>query len=134
MAQIYRLRKTARYRERHATYRHTRPTTVAIGERRKPDPQGRPGFLRVDTVHQGDQDGGKGLYHINGSEFINSTVSRLLNKLLVEQTKSRPRHSRVSRQRRSPLSQFSVGPREGAQTPPFPWTPSLLNEKMLLWD
>ena len=137
VAQIYRLRKTARYRERHATYQHTRPTAVTIGERRKPDPQGRPGFLRVDTVHQGDQDGGKGLYHINavdevtqwqvvgatahiseawllpvleamleqfpflirgfhsdnGSEFINSTVSRLLNKLLVEQTKSRPRHS-----------------------------------------
>jgi len=137
VAQIYRVRKTLRYRERHATYQHTRPTTVAIGERRKPDPQGRPGFLRVDTVHQGDLDGVKGLYHINavdevtqwqvvgatphiseawllpvleamleqfpfrirgfhsdnGSEFINSTVSTLLNKLLIEQTKSRPRHS-----------------------------------------
>ena len=137
IAQIYRLRRSARYRERHATYQHTRPSPVAIGERRKPDPQGRPGYLRVDTVHQGDQDGIKGLYHINavdevtqwqvvgatphiseawllpvlkamldqfpfrirgfhsdtGSEFINSTVSQLLNKLLVEQTKSRPRHS-----------------------------------------
>jgi hypothetical protein len=92
--------------------------------------------LRVDKVHQGDQQG-KGLYHINavdevtqwqvvgaapqiaeaflipvledmleqfpfhihgfhsdnGSEFINHTVARLLNKLLIEQTKSRPRHS-----------------------------------------
>lgn len=137
VAQIYRLRRSARYRQRHATYQHTRPSPVAIGERRKPDPQGRPGYLRVDTVHQGDQDGVKGLYHINavdevtqwqvigatpyiseawllpvleamlhqfpfrirgfhsdnGSEFINSTVSQLLNKLLVEQTKSRPRHS-----------------------------------------
>ena len=27
------------------------------------------------------------------SEFINHTVAKLLNKLLVEQTKSRPRHS-----------------------------------------
>ena len=27
--------------------------------------QRRPGFLRVDTVHQGDRDGSKGLYHIN---------------------------------------------------------------------
>ncbi len=29
----------------------------------------------------------------NGSEYINHTVADLLNKLLVEQTKSRPRHS-----------------------------------------
>ena len=137
VAQIYRLRKSVRYRERHAIYQHTRPTQVAIGERRKPNPQGRPGYLRIDTVHQGDLDGVKGLYHINavdevtqwqivgatqhiseawlmpvlkamleqfpfrirgfhsdnGSEFINQTVSALLNKLLIEQTKSRPRHS-----------------------------------------
>ena len=38
---------------------------IGIGERRKPDPQGRPGFLRVDTVHQGDWEGVKGVYHIN---------------------------------------------------------------------
>jgi transposase InsO family protein len=137
VAQIYRLRKSACYRTIHLTYHHTRPTPVAIGERRKPDPQGRPGYLRVDTVHQGDLDGVKGLYHINavdevtqwqivgatpyiseawlmpvleamlaqfpfqirgfhsdnGSEFINTTVSKLLNKLLIEQTKSRPRRS-----------------------------------------
>jgi transposase InsO family protein len=137
VAQIYRLRKTQGYRQRHATYQHTRPAALAIGERRKPDPQGRPGFLRVDTVHQGDLDGAKGLYHLNavdevtqwqvvgatphiseawllpvleamleqfpfrirgfhsdnGSEFVNHTVSALLNKLLIEQTKSRPRHS-----------------------------------------
>jgi transposase InsO family protein len=29
----------------------------------------------------------------NGSEFINHTIAALLNKLLIEQTKSRPRHS-----------------------------------------
>src|SRR6202035_495748 len=34
-----------------------------------------------------------GFHSDNGSEFINHTVARLLNKLLVEQTKSRPRHS-----------------------------------------
>jgi hypothetical protein len=28
-----------------------------------------------------------------GSEFINHTVGRLLNKLMIEQTRSRPRHS-----------------------------------------
>ena len=138
VAQMYRLRKSSTYRKRHITYQPTRPTQVAIGERRKPDPQGRPGYLRVDTVHQGDrEDGVKGFYHINvvdevtqwqvvgatehiseawlmpvlaaileqfpfrirgfhsdnGSEFINHTVAKLLEKLVVEQTKSRPRHS-----------------------------------------
>ena len=137
VAQLYRLRKSRRYRELRLAYQPTRPTKVSIGERRRPDPQGRPGYLRVDTVHQGDQDGSKGVYHINavdevtqwqvvgataqiseawllpvleamlqqfpfrirgfhsdnGSEFINHTVAKLLNKLLVEQTKSRPRHS-----------------------------------------
>jgi transposase InsO family protein len=137
VAQLYRLRKSRTYRHRRVAYQPTRPTQVAIGERRKPDPQGRPGYLRVDTVHQGDLDGVKGLYHINavdevtqwqvvgataqiseawlmpvleaileqfpfriqgfhsdnGSEFINHTVAQMLNKLLIEQTKSRPRHS-----------------------------------------
>src|SRR5712692_9764572 len=137
VAQLYRLRKNRTYRQRRVAYQPTRPTAVAIGERRKPDPQGRPGYLRVDTVHQGDLDGVKGLFHINavdevtqwqvvgataqiseawlmpvleamleqfpfcirgfhsdnGSEFINHTVAQMLNKLLVEQTKSRPRHS-----------------------------------------
>jgi len=137
VAQLYRLRKSRAYRQRRIAYQPTRPTQVAIGERRRPDPQGRPGYLRVDTVHQGDREGIKGLYHINavdevtqwqvvgataqiseawlmpvleamlqqfpfrirgfhsdnGSEFINHTVARLLNKLLVDQTKSRPRHS-----------------------------------------
>jgi transposase InsO family protein len=136
VAQLYRLRKSRTYRKRRVVYQATRPTKVAIGERRAPRPEGRPGYLRVDTVHQGDWDGGKGVYHINavdevtqwqvvgaagqiseaalkpvleamieqfpfrirgfhsdnGSEFINHTVARLLNKLLIEQTKSRPRH------------------------------------------
>jgi transposase InsO family protein len=134
---IYNLRKSRVYRERIITFQKTRPVKVTIGERRRPDPQGRPGYLRIDTVHQGDLEGVKGVYHVNavdevtqwqvvgaaayiseawlipvlkamllqfpfqiigfhsdnGSEFINHTVAQLLNKLLVEQTKSRPRHS-----------------------------------------
>jgi len=35
----------------------------------------------------------RGFHSDNGSEFINYQVSGLLNKLLIEQTKSRPRHS-----------------------------------------
>jgi transposase InsO family protein len=137
VAHLYNLRKHARYRERLLNYTKTRPTAVSIGERRKPQPQGQPGFLRLDTVHQGDGPEGKGVYHINavdevtqwqiagatpriseaylepvlehmlrqfpfrilgfhsdnGSEFINKTVAQLLEKLRVEQTKSRPRQS-----------------------------------------
>jgi hypothetical protein len=137
VAQLYRLRGSRAYRERRIKYQATRPTQVSIGERRKPEPGGRPGYLRIDTVHQGDQDGVKGVFHINavdevtqwevvgsveqiseafllpmlkamlaqfpfhirgfhsdnGSEYINHMVAELLNKLLIEQTKSRPRHS-----------------------------------------
>jgi len=137
VAHLYRLRNTAAYRKRNTSYQPTRPTPVPIGERRKPRPQGLPGYLRIDTVHQGDQDGHKGLYHINavdevtqweivaatpqiselwllpvleailqqfpfkirgfhsdnGSEFINYNVARLLEKLLIEQTRSRPHRS-----------------------------------------
>ncbi len=52
MAHLYNLRQQPRYRERRLHYVKTRPTAVAIGERRCPDPQGQPGYLRVDTVHQ----------------------------------------------------------------------------------
>ena len=69
-AQIYRLRATAAYRKRNATYEPTRPTVIAIGERRRPEPNGRPGFLRIDTVHQGDFDGLKGVYHINAVDEV----------------------------------------------------------------
>jgi transposase InsO family protein len=137
VAQLYRLRQTQAYRKQRLVYQPTRPTPVSIGERRRPEPNGRPGYLRVDTVHQGDLDKIKGVYHINavdevtqwqvvgaveqiseaylipileamleqfpfrirgfhsdnGSEFINGRVAKLLEKLLIEQTKSRPRHS-----------------------------------------
>ena len=133
VAQLYRFRNSEAYRKKNTSYQPTRPTPIPIGERRKPRPQGRPGYLRIDTVHQGDRDGVKGIYHINavdevtqweivaatpqiserwliplleqlleqfpfairgfhsdnGSEFINYTVARLLEKLLIEQTKSR---------------------------------------------
>ena len=70
VAQIYRFRKTAEYRKRNNTYQPTPPTPVSIGDRRRPDPGGQPGYLRVDTVHQGDQDGRKGLYHINAVDEV----------------------------------------------------------------
>lgn len=136
VAHIYNLRGTRQYLSRTKFFTKTKPTSVKIGERRKPDPEGKPGYLRVDTVHQGDMDKEKGVYHINmvdeitqweivvavekiseeylkpvleealkqfpfriqgfhsdnGSEYINHIVAKLLNKLLIHQTKSRARH------------------------------------------
>jgi len=59
VAHLYNLRRSAHYRKLAAKWEPTKPSTIAIGERRRPDPQGRPGFLRVDTVHQGDWEGAK---------------------------------------------------------------------------
>jgi len=58
------------YRKRVGVYQTTQATAVSIGERRRPEPQGRPGYLRVDTVHQGDWDGAKGVYHINAVDAV----------------------------------------------------------------
>jgi hypothetical protein len=60
VAHIYNLRKSRPYREKRAFYQKTRPVPVAIGKRWRPEPEGRPGRLRVDTVHQGELDGVKG--------------------------------------------------------------------------
>jgi hypothetical protein len=135
VAHIYNLRGTRVYSTSSLTYTKTNPTSIPIGMRMKPRPLGQPGFIRVDSVHQGDKDKEKGVYHINlvdevtqaevvvtvegiseyflspvleealtqfpfviinfhsdnGSEYLNKTVARLLNKLAIEQTKSRSR-------------------------------------------
>lgn len=67
---LYNLRNSMGYRRQAAVFEPTRPSAVSIGERRRPDPQGRPGYLRVDTVHQGDWDGAKGVYHINAVDTV----------------------------------------------------------------
>jgi hypothetical protein len=66
VAQIYNIRNSTAYRQLNKTYTKTKPTVLRhIGERRKPYPNGNPGFIRVDTVHQGDNEKEKGVYHIN---------------------------------------------------------------------
>ena len=70
VAHLYNLRASARYRNQAAVFEPTQSTTAAIGQRRKPDPQGRPGYVRVDTVHQGDSAGTKGVYHINAVDAV----------------------------------------------------------------
>lgn len=135
VSHIYNLRETRQYTSKSLTYTKTNPVSIPIGMRMKPRPMGKPGYIRVDSVHQGDRDKEKGVYHINlvdevtqaevvvtvegiseyflvplleealaqfpfrivnfhsdnGSEYINKTVARLLNKLMIEQTKSRSR-------------------------------------------
>ena len=137
VSHLYNLRKSNTYQRRRRHFTKTRSKASAIGQRRKPQPNGEPGYIRVDTVHQGDLDRIKGVYHINavdevtqfevisstqkiseqflipiliqmleqfpfvikgfhadnGSEYINRSVVEMLNKLLIELTKSRARHS-----------------------------------------
>lgn len=134
---LYNLRQHKTYQAKRGAFDKTRPTEVNIGERRKPAPDGCPGYLRVDSVHQGDLDGIKGVYLINavdevtqfqavfaveriseayllpvleammdafpfvirsfhsdnGSEYINHQLAKLLEKLRIEQTKSRSRQT-----------------------------------------
>jgi hypothetical protein len=67
---IYNLRRSAAYRKIRVRVAHTQGSKVSIGERRRPDPQGRPGYLRVDTVHQGEHDGQAGVYHLNAFDTV----------------------------------------------------------------
>ena len=137
VSHLYNLRASEPYRKLRIVCRGTRASPVVIGIRKAPAPQGVPGYIRIDTVHQGDQDGMKGVYHINavdiitqwelvaavqhiseayllpvialllngfpftirgfhsdgGSEFVNYETAKLLDKLRVEFTRSRPRHT-----------------------------------------
>ena len=71
VAHLYNLRATPRYQDCRVSWQGTRPGKgVAIGVRRAPRPQGRAGFIRIDSVHQGDQDGIKGVYHINAVDCV----------------------------------------------------------------
>ncbi|MEX1165503.1 MAG: DDE-type integrase/transposase/recombinase [Hydrogenophaga sp.] len=137
VSHLYNLRKTAGYQKLRVSFTKTRAVCNPIGVRKAPRPNGRAGWVRIDSVHQGDLDGVKGVYHItcvdsasqwqvqacvegiseayllpvlaaviaqfpfeiegfhsdNGSEYINHKVAKMLEKLRIEQTKSRSRHS-----------------------------------------
>ena len=70
VAHLYNLRKSTTYLRQRRHQDKTRPKTSHIGERRKPQPDGKPGYLRIDTVHQGDWDKQKGVYHINAVDEV----------------------------------------------------------------
>ncbi len=66
VSHLYNLRKSKPYQRCRRQFNKTRSKPSVIGVRRKPAPDGQPGYIRVDTVHQGDLDKIKGVYHING--------------------------------------------------------------------
>ena len=70
ISHLYNLRHSTPYQQQRRHVEKTRPSRSTIGERRKPHPAGQPGFLRIDTVHQGDWDKQKGVYHINAIDEV----------------------------------------------------------------
>ena len=70
VAHLYNLRKSKPYLRQRYTLEKTRPKVALIGERKKPQANGQPGFIRIDTVHQGDLDKQKGVYHINAVDEV----------------------------------------------------------------
>jgi len=85
---LYNLRRREGYQRRRQVWTKTRPVSIAIGERRAPAPNNRPGYLRVDSVHQGDQDGIKGVYHVNTVDCVTqyegvATCERISEAFLI---------------------------------------------------
>lgn len=157
VSHIYNLRKTFLYHQHAAVFTKTKGPKNTLGIRHKPEPNGKPGYIRIDSVHQGDLltnessnngndsndqndqnnrcESKKGVYHINfvdevtqwefvacvpticdrdmlpvlenilalfpfviiefhadnGSEYINKLVAKMLNRLSIYLSKSRPR-------------------------------------------
>jgi transposase InsO family protein len=88
VAHLYNLRQRPSYQHQRQVWTKTRPTGIPIGERRAPAPNNRPGYLRVDSVHQGDQDGIKGVYHINAVDCVTqyegvATCERISEAFLI---------------------------------------------------
>jgi transposase InsO family protein len=88
VAHLYNLRQQTGYQRHRRVWTKTRPVTVAIGERRAPAPNNQPGYLRVDSVHQGDQDSIKGVYHINTVDCVTqyegvATCERISEAFLI---------------------------------------------------
>lgn len=70
VSHLYNLRGSRPYQNKRRHWTRTNPTGIPIGKRRAPQPNGMPGYIRIDSVHQGDQDGVKGVYHINAVDCV----------------------------------------------------------------
>ena len=93
VSHIYNLRKSKVYQHCRRKFTKTQSTRVSIGERCKPRPNGEPGHLRVDSVHQGDMDGKKGVYHINATDEVTQweivvTVERISEQFMLPALRS----------------------------------------------
>ena len=88
ISHVYNLRRSDGYRRQRRHFDKASAVRSQIGERRKPAPEGQPGYLRVDTVHQGDLDGIKGVYHINAVDEVTQfqcvfSVERISERFLI---------------------------------------------------
>lgn len=70
VSHLYNLRRSKTYQRQRCTLTKTRPKSAPIAQRRKPTPNNQPGYIRIDSVHQGDQDKRKGVYHINAVDEV----------------------------------------------------------------
>ena len=70
VSHLYNLRGNKQYQNKRRHWTKTNPTGTPIGKRRAPQPNGIPGYIRIDSVHQGDQDSVKGVYHINAVDCV----------------------------------------------------------------
>lgn len=87
VSHLYNLRQSTTYQRQRCTLTKTQPTSTPIGQRRKPTPNHQPGYLRIDSVHQGDQDKRKGVYHINAVDEVTQfqivvTVARITEEFM----------------------------------------------------
>ena len=74
VAHLYNLRAKPLYQQRRVHYSKTKTRPSTIGVRRAPAPEGRPGYIRIDTVHQGDHDGRKAR---GGRVFLDKKSSQI---------------------------------------------------------
>jgi hypothetical protein len=70
VSHLYNLRSSQDYQKQRKQLTKTQPRQIAIGKRRKPQSNGQPGYIRIDTVLQDDLDGHKAVYHINAIDEV----------------------------------------------------------------
>ena len=88
VSHLYNLRASKTYQRQRCTLTKTRPKAATIGKRRKPCPNNQPGYICLDSVHQGDQDKRKGVYHINAVDEVTQfqvvvTLERITEAYMV---------------------------------------------------
>jgi len=88
VSHLYNLRQSKTYQRQRCTLTKTRPKKAPIGQRRKPTPNNEPGYIRIDSVHQGDQDKRKGVYHINAVDEVTqfqvvATLERITEEFML---------------------------------------------------